>query len=390
MPDQFDEFRKLLASAAKLARLAKNDASVASNPLIEKLGIRIAALYRAQARLAAKGHTDCAPSDEDGYVVHRRMLVPFYFLADIPELGALSELEALGHSLRVAEHGTLCLSGSGAMMGSLRFVGDLDYCEYVDCQAAPFAVVASRVDEHAVRSSAPLCQRLKTNASWAKAFPGDWTADLAKEIEQKLVGGERYLKLDFLARTAAVGVVEATNVALLLLDDGSRDATVRRSFAGQEIPLTLERLPRPLAEPLQLGNYLGFLLDHTKEYRDSATTKSLKRALCVARVLRLSEHGTAIERLLQEEPGALSAALTARTLLSEALHGITLPTGPRANTLQELLHDLADIIAELESRTGGQVSQDDWQERALEEIDALLATGGAVLAASGTLWQDLN
>jgi hypothetical protein len=136
---------------------------------------------------------------------------------------------------------------------------------------------------HALRTTCPLCERVKVfNPKWTQSCAA-WDATTQGELARRIdVEGAYQLKLDFITNTRTVGPVEATNMALLLAA-GKEDEIVRASFAAQEVPMFGSVLPRPLCEPLQLGRYINFLIEQVNHYAEANSVKALKRALSLAR-----------------------------------------------------------------------------------------------------------
>lgn len=61
--------------------------------------------------------------------------VPVHLFDDVPYDEVLDELLRLGATIRTGG-GALCLSGSSAVYGALEHIGDCDFCEYLDGDAA--------------------------------------------------------------------------------------------------------------------------------------------------------------------------------------------------------------------------------------------------------------
>jgi hypothetical protein len=287
-------------------------------------------------------------SANPGYLMRDKVLVPFYLLQDLPATAQLAELAALGLSLRVTNDGVVCLSGSTVLLGTLRFVGDIDYCEYaVPGRYSTEAVVAS-ASTHAARTESPLCERVKVmHRNWSQscdAWDSTTPGELTRLIDQE---GAYQLKLDFITSTKAVGTVEATNMALLLTQ-GREDEIVRASFAAQEAPIPGSVLPRPLCEPLQLGRYINFLIKQVQDYSEANPVKALKRALSLARILMLPQWNDTLIECLQNPRAALTAAIESRSLLLATLSGAAEAGSARAQTREALRRSLESTIAELE------------------------------------------
>jgi hypothetical protein len=254
------------------------------------------------------------------------------------------------------------LSGSVAMLSALEYISDLDFCEYAEYRARRGGrEVVVAVDAHARRSTAPICQRVKLVRAPPLMFScdTDWDANAWATLEQGIDGGSRHLKLDFVARSDAVGVVEATNVVLLLDDD--RATTLAKSFAGQEVPIREAGaiLPRPLCDPLQLGYYIHFLRRHMDAYLESDPVKALKRGLSLARVMFLDASGEAILELLRDQQGTLRAAIAAREALLTKLSPTVCAEPTRRAALEALRAQLVDRVLEMRRALAGP-PRDDW------------------------------
>ena len=126
---------KLLQLFGICARLAstfdKKEPSEDAKRVLGEIRITIEAIWSSLAAIAAARFKGTRLDDaQPGYVIRDEVLVPFYLLEDLPETDQLVEIATLGLSLRVTKQGVICLSGSTALLGSLKFVGDIDYCEY--------------------------------------------------------------------------------------------------------------------------------------------------------------------------------------------------------------------------------------------------------------------
>lgn len=288
-------------------------------------------------------------SAHPGYLIRDKVLFPFYLHQDIPGTTELAEFVTLGLSLRVTRDGVICLSGSAVLLGALKFVGDIDYCEYAVPGTYSTADVVDAAGSHAVRTSCPLCERVNVmNPKWSQScvvWDSTTSAELTRHLDEY---NAHQLKLDFITSTQAVGTVEATNVVLLLAA-GKEDEIARASFAAQEVPILGAVLPRPLCEPLQLGRYILFLIRQVQHFMSEDPAKALKRALSLARILMLSEWDEILIDHLNDPRAALTAAMKARSQLLEKLRGVTKADSPRAQTLVALQRSIESTIAELKS-----------------------------------------
>jgi hypothetical protein len=288
---------------------------------------------------------------QPGYILRDKVLVPFYLLQDLPGTTELAEFAALGLSLRVTEDGVICLSGSTALLGAMKFVGDIDYCEYAVPGTYSTTGIVTSTSAHAVRSICPLCERVKVvNPKWSRSC-GAWDPTTPVELTRLIDEGAYQLKLDFITSTQAVGTVEATNMALLLAE-GREDEVLRASFAAQELPIPGSVLPRPLCDPLQLGRYINFLIEQIQDYATKNPVKALKRALSLARILMLPQWDDDLIGYLQDPRAALTAAIEARSRLLETLSSVTEAGSARAKTRENLRSSLESTIVELGKALG--------------------------------------
>lgn len=345
------EVLQVLGMCAKLApTFATSEPGKAARSVLDAMQSAIEDLWELLAAIAAatfQGAT--VDSAHPGYLIRDQVLVPFYLLEDLPGTNELGELVALGLSLRVAPNGVICLSGSTALLGTLRFVGDIDYCEYAAPGTYSTEDIVASTSAHAGRTACPLCERVKVmNPKWSQSCSA-WDSSSSVELTRRIDTERAYqLKLDFITNTQSAGTVEATNVALLLVA-GREDEIVRASFAAQEVPIPGSVLPRPLCEPLQLGRYINFLIEQVEHYADTSPVKALKRALSLARILMLPQWDETLIEYLQDPRAALTAAMHTRSQLLATLSDSTETGSARAETREALRHSLESTIAELEN-----------------------------------------
>jgi hypothetical protein len=348
------EVLQLLGMCAKLAPTF--DTSEPRGGARRVLAAMRSAIEDLWAWLAANAATEFQGATVDGahpgYVIRDNLLVPFYLLQDLPGTTELAEVAALGLSLRVTQYGVICLSGSTALLGTLKFVGDIDYCEYAIPGTYSTSDVVASASAHAIRTAYPLCERVKVmNPKWSQSCAA-WDSTIPVKLTHLIDDEDAFqLKLDFITSTQAVGALEATNMALLLAA-GREDEIVRASFAAQEVPIPGSVLPRPLCDPLQLGRYINFLIEQVQHYADANPVKALKRALSLARILMLPQWDDDLIAYLQDPRAALTAAIEARSKLLETLNGATEAGSARARTYEVLRRSLESTIEELEKALG--------------------------------------
>lgn len=310
-----------------------------------------------------------AVAREPGYVACGPVLVPVHLVEDLPGAAELTEIAEIGLAVRVSVEATICLSGSVVLLRSLEYVGDLDFCEYAAYRdTLESSDVVAAVAAHARRPTLPICRQVKVMPRQAFSCDRGWDDELCEQLRRLIVGGERHLKLDFVARAASIGVVEATNIVLLL--DDSRAATLAKSFAGQEVPIGAADavLPRPIGDPIQLGRYINFLHQQVEAYLREDPLKALKRGLSLSRVMFLDDHGETIIELLRDEQGALAGAIAARAALLEELEGTECGDPVRRGVLDRLRSELEIMISRLRSHDRAGPHRPDWRgdvERAL-------------------------
>jgi hypothetical protein len=385
------EVLQLLGMCAKLApAFDKSEPRDGARRVLDAMRSAIEDLWAWLATNAAtlfQGAT--VDSAHPGYLVRDTVLVPFYLLQDLPGTAELAEIAALGLSLRLTDHGVICLSGSTALLGTLMFVGDIDYCEYAPPGSYSTTGIVASASAHAIRVACPLCERVKViNPKWSQscaAWDSTTPVELARLIDED---GAYQLKLDFITNTQAVGTVEATNMALLLAT-GKEDEVVRASFAAQEVPILGSVLPRPLCEPLQLGRYINFLIEQVQHYADANPVKALKRALSLARILMLPQWDDDLIEYLHDPRAGLTAAINARSQLLQTLSGATEADSPRAQTCEALRRSLEGTLEEFEKALGSpagaqpaiQAAADVWAAEIALALSAFIQDARRTIAA---------
>jgi hypothetical protein len=331
-------------------------------------------------------------SGHPGYIIMDKVLVPFFLLQDLPGTAELAELVTLGLSVRLTKDGVICLSGSTALLGTLKFVGDIDYCEYALPGTFTTSDILASASAHAARTALPLCERIKVmKPKWTKNCT-DWDSAAPAELQRHIdKDGARQLKLDFMTNTATVGSAEATNMALLL-DAGKEDEIVRASFAAQEVPIPGSVLPRPLCEPLQLGRYINFLITEIQHYAEENPVKALKRAFSLERILILPVWDNKIKALLQDPRAALTAAINARSQLLQVLSSPAEAGSPRAQVRESLRASLESTIAILEKtlkaspvmQLSTQAATNPWEVEASAALASFLRDARRAIADAGS------
>ena len=316
-----DVVRSVLGRCVLIARAVEDGLLTADDAVVlRQIEDVLRSVWRVSSTMAAL-ELGAEVDAEPGYLNSNGIRIPFYFFADIPDAASLQAFVDLGASVRISEAGTLCLAGSAAMMRTVTFIADVDYCEYVPYTDADRGDMLDRVAVHTQREEPPLCRTVKEfGGSWRCDCPAEWDSSARSALDLLVMNGARRLKLDFVARgDDPIGVLETTNLALLHGGDDD-ESVLQASFAAQEVVLTPAELPRALADPIQVGRYIDFLVEEVNRYATAKPQKALKRALCLARVLRLSGADDRVIDLLRESPGALSSAIEARSELLARLN----------------------------------------------------------------------
>ncbi|MDM0110582.1 hypothetical protein QTI66_00390 [Variovorax sp. J22R133] len=286
---------------------------------------------------------------QPGYVVVRvgdvRAFVPFFSASIFPHGQLLKELCELGDRLQVGSDSVICISGSMSQLGLGLPIGDCDFCEYLPNGDR---AIAERLTSKLVNLSPHLvCTRvvLGHDATWRPPWNGEGE-DLTQQLRLEIEGAE-FRQCTFLASVPSLGVMEATNL-LLLLDFADREsAEAHRSFAYQEMPLARDGwVPRQLASPLVLGEYVDWLVNTASELcgkarkEPRACVKAARRALSASRLLFLHRHSDALVRLLSDDAARL-AALFDRCHLYAEISSIA------DEAVKSLADDLAISISQL-------------------------------------------
>ena len=197
--------------ATQLERLA-----VAMPPILNLLSASICQTLSGEALV----DTD---EDQPGYVVFRvgelRVFVPFFFANIFPHGEVLRAMCDLGARLRIGSDSVICVSGSACQVGLGLPVGDLDFCEYLP---AGDDSVPERLSQKLVElSKQALCFRLDLGEGnvWVRPWGGivadaDMPGMIANLRTAMTTASFRQCK--FVASVPSLGVLEATNVLLLL------------------------------------------------------------------------------------------------------------------------------------------------------------------------------
>jgi hypothetical protein len=237
-------------------------------------------------------------------------------------------------------------------------VGDVDFCEYVartanegeDRSFARTVRKAASLDDDRL-----LCIRLKTlspekaerGRPWGSSPGGD--QGFLLKAKAATVG-----KCDFIGRTQVEGVLEITNLVLILDPVDPEAGAAQYSFPPQEVPVGEGSwVPRRLGEPLTLGRYVNWLcLEVDKQLspdQGGSVAKAAKRALSLTRILFLNDQANQILKLLDEHALMRVSAIRARKELYAKIREATDPAvrafePALAETLRKLMGNSSEPV----------------------------------------------
>ena len=290
--------------------------------------------------------------------------VPFHLFDDVAPDDVFDELLRLGSDIRMTGGG-LCLSGSTAIYGALRSIGDCDFCEYLDDDtpdalknAADFA--AATESRHVVA----LAVSGKTAAGkWRKVRP--WASPLLDDVAARETTS---MMAHYAGQTNFAGTLEVTKVTL-------PKRSWNRSFSAQELPITASGawVPRTLGEPRDIEAYVTFLRGEVGHYMQDNLAKAVKRAFSLARILFFHDVADEVLRIIRSTTVLFRAAAAARTEYAEKLttdYG-SVPTEirERAATAAREMTDAFDALPD-----EGGPNLEELLERFVRAVDARIAT----------------
>lgn len=258
--------------------------------------------------------------NQPGYVVFRvdelRVFVPFFVANVFPHGEILKAICELGAQLQIGTDSVICVSGSACQLGLGLPIGDLDFCEYLPAGDARIADrFLSRLFD---LSQQALCFRLTLGEDkvWVRPWPTDLAAGgpaIATELRTAMTGAG-FRQCAFVADVPSLGILEATNVVVLLDYAALESLEANRSFAAQEAPLARESwTPRELTSPLALGAYVIWLIDSAYSLCDQsqseprAAVKAVRRAFSATRLLFLRKETDELANLLGKDAARLAA-----------------------------------------------------------------------------------
>jgi len=239
-----------------------------------------------------------------------RVRVPYHLAEDFPRGDRLRALLAMANGAKVSAQGVVCLSGSTALWRALRYVADLDFCEYV-----PDKGHASLWRDVRKKLAKPRENLVPIDG---KEYLEDGTPN--ELSDQSESASPLRTKLAFLA-SVLTDVVEATNMILPVRGTDPTDPMWQKSFVFQEAPIASGSwIPRTLSEPVDLGGYVKWLRMEIRErLKDQNIVKAAKRGLSLARIFGLGKRGTRLTALMRNCTDLVQNALQARRDLDSAI-----------------------------------------------------------------------
>jgi hypothetical protein len=333
--------------------------------------------------------------------------IPWTILAGFPRDEVLAELLGLAQRIRSGEDTSICLSGSAAVHSVFRTVGDLDFCEYIE---VPSSLISPELDRSFARTlkisleqEAPelLCLRIHILATGLpppedhKDLRRPWSVPLDKDsrlvtLAQKARAG----KCDFIAQTSLLGTVEVTNLVLLVDPTNPDEGTGAWSSPYQEAPIGAW-VPRSLAEPLVMGNYINRLRKEAEQHLEAGKLgKAAKRLYAMATALFLGELGNKLLTLFDKNAQELlvSSTLLARLDLRRRIRQNADPAvlafeTPLSQTLAQLVRE-ADRL-DLPGISGGEEAPAEWYEETEQRLNSLSKRNDSIRTELSSILEEM-
>lgn len=249
--------------------------------------------------------------DLPGYIIRAvgdvHVRVPVHLFDDIPDHDVLEEVLALAAEIRTPD-AVICLSGSTAVQGTLQYVGDCDFCEYLAGEAPEnFRAAGAAVAGVTSSNIVPLAVTGRGTPPWSVSIP--WPAPVVGDTE---VAVTRAMMGHYFAITRFAGALDVTKM-MIPLSPGALDGR-DYSHPAQELPVDTPGgwVPRSLTEPREIGSYVAFLRDQVLKYSQDNPAKASKRAFSLARVLFFAVEADEILTMIRDAGLLLRAAAVAR------------------------------------------------------------------------------
>lgn len=332
-----DELRDAMLVSAALARHSAENAEL--DEIRAELESQLHEVFRVLAKSTAAETGWTSDDQAPGYLIRRNneleIRLPFHLVRDFPQDESLDEIISFAAAVRSHNGSVVCISGSATQYGTLRSVGDVDFCEYVDVGAGNDARLSESV-KHAmsIARDALFCFRVVVGrAKKRDQYVWPWT-DQEEAVSEP--GSISFTKCDFIADTTFEGVLALTKVVLPAGSDRRRED--RDSHPLQEVPISPPGgwFPRRLHSPHEVGSYVNFLVNDIRERLEVHPVKAAKRALSLARLLFRADDAAMITNVLKRTTllplASLQSRLKLKPLVDAAITHADLPQWIRHQT----------------------------------------------------------
>lgn len=228
--------------------------------------------------------------------------VPWPLAPYFPKLEPLSSILSLAAQTSLGTGNSVCVSGSGALMGSKMAIGDLDFCQYVT--QAPSSVVVD-----AERFLSPSPYRILVYASYGKTtrakapWESFWPSLRERMLGCTSIDGAERFMVEFIGKCPDFGVLPASTVILSADYSDRSKGAASASFVYQEAIAFKSSNDQDLAiwslaDAVQIGEYLCFLHQQITELVNKKPVKAVKRTFSLASLMRLESTADAALAIL--------------------------------------------------------------------------------------------
>ncbi len=210
------------------------------------------------------------------------------------------------------------------MLAGLGAVADIDFCEYIEQGIDRKLLADSFIRVVSLDEAEIFCARGRVIGSQAVevSYPN---GDAARDAFRTIAVSASHGKFDFVAGAGPLGILEATNLTLMISRDRPNEGAATRSFPLQEAPISTSSnwVPRSLDSRAQLGIYIEWLRGEVAtKLQHAEYVKAAKRGLSLARLLFLEKEADSIVDCLASHDLATVAALQARMKLARSLESL--------------------------------------------------------------------
>lgn len=264
--------------------------------------------------------SDIFSSDDEnpGYIILKFkddiLRIPFQMASFAPDKQVLESLCNLGRRIQCAKGSTPALSGSALMHKAFLAVGDLDFCEYIPIRDEYLSneklddLIALNNDLYFINVR---FGQKEFKRPWKQALKHDTVFSLIKTKSMKGF-------CHFVAEPSGFQAVEVTNCFLRIDPDRPDEGAGTKSFSMQEAPIG-DWVPRALTAPIELANYVSFLVESIKNQRQGNPVKAMKRAFSLSRVMMIDDITDGLMELSDETGFVELASAKARYAIGNRL-----------------------------------------------------------------------